>query len=265
MKLTDEKHDFWWHLDVLRNVLLRIIIVSLICGVVAFLFKKEVFSFVFAPKSPDFVTYKVLNLVCRYLGLPPIGDFDVQLINTGLAQQFIIHMKTSLCVGVLCVSPYIIYELFAFIAPALYTEERRQTLKMVCGGYIMFACGIVFNYFIIFPLTFHFLGTYQVDSEVVNMISLDSYMSTLIIMSICMGIVFEIPVLAWLFARIGVIKGSFLKRYRRHAIVIILIIAAIITPTSDIFTLLIVSAPMYVLYEISIIIVMSVQKKKLVR
>lgn len=263
MNLTGDNHNFWWHLDILRGVLIRIIIVSLICAVVAFVFKEQVFSFVLAPKSPDFITYRVIDSLCRYLGLKPVEAFDVQLINTGLAQQFIIHMKTAFCIGVLCVSPYIIYELFAFIAPALYADEKKQTLRMVVWGYIMFALGIFFNYYLIFPLTFHFLGTYQVDTEVINMINLDSYMSTLIVMSICMGIVFEIPVLAWLFAKLGLVNASFLRKYRRHAIVAILIIAAVITPTSDVFTLLIVSAPMYLLYELSILLVNRVRIEKI--
>ena len=111
------------------------------------------------------------------------------------------------------------------------------------------------SYFVIFPLTFRFLGTYQVQSDVTNMITLDSYISTLMAMSLSMGIVFEIPILAWLFAKTGLLTAHFMRRYRRHAIVIILSVAAVITPTSDIFTLLIVSAPMYLLYEVSILIV----------
>ncbi|MDE5878003.1 MAG: twin-arginine translocase subunit TatC [Muribaculaceae bacterium] len=255
MNSTEEKHNFWWHLDVLRTVLIRIIIVSVVCGVVAFLFKEEVFFFVLAPKADDFVTYRLLDAICGRFGFSPVGTFDVRLINTGLAQQFMIHIKTAFCVGVICASPYILYQLFSFIAPALYDNEKRNAVRIVFGGYLMFALGLVFNYYVIFPLTFHFLGTYQVAGEVANMISLDSYMSTLIVMSLCMGIVFEIPVLAWLFAKIGLIDASMLKHYRRHAIVAILIVAAVITPTSDVFTLLIVSLPMYLLYEVSILLV----------
>lgn len=255
MSYTKEKHNFWWHLDILRTVLIRIIVVSVVCGVVAFLFKEEVFSFVLAPKSDDFVTYRFLDTICSKFGFPPVGTFDVQLINTGLAQQFMIHIKTAFCIGIICVSPYILYELFSFIAPALYDNEKRNAIRIVFSGYLMFVLGLIFNYYVIFPLTFRFLGTYQVAGEVANMISLDSYMSTLIVMSLCMGIVFEIPVLTWLFAKIGLLDASMLKHYRRHAIVAILIVAAVITPTSDVFTLLIVSLPMYILYEVSILLV----------
>ena len=262
MSRIEEKHSFWWHLDILRTVLIRIIAVSVICGIVAFLFKEEVFSFVLAPKSQNFVTYRFLDMLCDRFGLAPVGSFDILLINTGLAQQFIIHMKTAFCVGVVCASPYILYQLFAFIAPALYDNEKRNVVRIVFSGYLMFALGLVFNYYVIFPLTFHFLGTYQVDVEVANMISLDSYMSTLIVMSLCMGIVFEIPVLAWFFAKIGLLDATMLKHYRRHAIVAILIVAADITPTSDVFTLLIVSFPMYILYEVSILLVRVTATRK---
>ncbi|MCI7162038.1 MAG: twin-arginine translocase subunit TatC, partial [Butyricimonas virosa] len=122
-------------------------------------------------------------------------------------------------------------------------------------GYIMFMVGVLISYFLIFPLTFRFLGTYQVSDQVENMISLQSYISTLLMMSLAMGIVFEIPILSWLFAKLGFISADFMRRYRRHAVVIILVVAAIITPTSDVFTLLLVSLPMWLLYEVSILIV----------
>lgn len=255
MSPSEETHDFWWHLDELRGVLLRILVVTVICACVAFFFKEAVFSFVLAPKSPDFITYRILNEICLQLGLPAIDSFDVNLINTGLAQQFIIHMKTAFCVGIICVSPYIIYQLFMFVAPALYHSEKKIALRIVWSGYLMFAIGIALNYYLIFPLTFRFLGTYQVAEDVTNLISLDSYMSTLIIMSLWLGVMFELPVVAWLLAKVGILNPSFLKRYRKHAIVVILIIAAVITPTSDVVTLLLVSLPIYLLYELSILII----------
>lgn len=185
--------------------------------------------------------------------MPP--DFLVKLINTGLAEQFIIHMKTALCVGVLCASPYILYQLFRFVSPALYVNERKYAVRVVGGGYVMFLSGVLLSYFLIFPLTFRFLGTYQVSGEVENMIALQSYISTLMTMSLAMGLVFEIPILSWLFAKLGFLSADFMRKYRRHAIVVILVVAAIITPTSDVFTLSLVALPMWVLYEMSIWIV----------
>ena len=184
-----------------------------------------------------------------------IEPFSVRLINTGLAQQFIIHMKTALCAGVLCASPYIIYQLFRFVSPALYDNERRYVTQVVGGGYAMFGLGVLISYFLIFPLTFRFLWTYQVSGDVDNLISLESYISTLVMMCLAMGIVFEIPILSWLFAKLGFLSADFMRRYRKHAIVIILVVAAIITPTSDVFTLSLVALPMWILYEVSIWIV----------
>ena len=251
----DEALSFWEHLDVLRAIIIRIVVVTVLCGIVAFLFKDELFAVVLAPRNPDFLTYRLLARVSGMFGGDAPDNPVIQLINTGLAEQFVIHMKTALCAGVLCASPYVLYELFRFISPALYAHEKRFVMPVIVGGYVMFMFGVLLSYYLIFPLTFRFLGTYQVSEDVVNMISLQSYMSTLVLMSLSMGIVFEMPIVSWLMARMGLLSSSFMSRYRRHAIVVILIVAAIITPTSDIFTLLMVSLPMWLLYEVSVGIV----------
>lgn len=229
MANDNSKGSFWEHLDVLRTILIKVSIVTVLFGIAAFLLKEEVFAIVLAPKNADFITYRVIDELAGKVSEASVGYFSVQLINTGLAEQFIIHMKTAMCVGVLCASPYIIYQLFRFVSPALYADEKKYAVRVVGGGYIMFVIGVVLTYYMIFPLTFRFLGTYQVCDDVFNLISLNSYISTLVLMSLSMGIVFEIPVLSWLFAKMGLISASFMRRYRKHAIVIILIIAAIIT------------------------------------
>ncbi|MDE6513993.1 MAG: twin-arginine translocase subunit TatC [Muribaculaceae bacterium] len=255
MTTPRDDHNFWWHLDQLRGVLVRILAATVLCGIVAFCFKEQLFEIVLAPKSPDFITYRLINRLCAALGIEQLEPFSVELINTGLARQFIIHMQTALWAGVVCVSPLIIYQLFGFIAPALYQAERRAAGRIVWSGYIMFILGILLSYYLIFPLTFRFLGTYQVESNIQNLITLDSYMSTLLLLCLCMGAMFELPVVAWLLARAGLLTADFLRRYRRHSIVVILTIAAIITPTSDVVTLLIVALPIYILYELSILII----------
>lgn len=239
---------FWDHLEELRRVLLRCVIVVALVAVLAFVFKDEVFAVIFAPKSPDFLP--------RLFGSSP----DIQLINTELTRQFIVHMMTSFYVGIIVASPYIIYELYRFISPALYQNERRYSTPLIISSYIMFMLGTLFSYFIVFPITFRFLGSYQVDSSVENLISLESYIDTLVFLSLAMGLVFEIPILSWLLGRLGILHRQQMQQYRRHAIVIILIIAAVITPTSDAFTLAIVSVPMYILYELSILLVPSTKK-----
>lgn len=257
----EKQQTFWDHLDELRTVIVRICIVTLLFGVVAFIFKEELFSIVLAPKESGFVTYRVLSCISGLFPGSSDVAFSVPLINTGLAQQFIIHMKTALLAGIVCASPYIIYQLFRFVSPALYADERSYAVKAVGGGYVMFMAGICVSYFVIFPLTFRFLGTYQVSGEVSNLISLESYIEVLVMMCMSMGLVFEMPVLACLFAKLGFINSGFLKRYRKHSIVIILIVAAVITPTSDVFTLLMVSLPMFLLYESSISLVRNIEKQ----
>ncbi len=212
-------------------------------AVLAFIFKDEVFWVIFAPKSPDFLPV--------IFGSSP----EVQRINTELTRQFVVHMMTSLYVGIIVAAPYIIFELYRFISPGLYEHERHYTTPLVIASYFMFMMGLLFCYFILFPITFRFLANYQVDTSIQNLISLESYIDTLVFLSLAMGIIFDIPILSWLLGRLGILHRQQMQQYRRHAIVIILIIAAIITPTSDAITLAIVSLPMYLLYEVSILLV----------
>lgn len=250
-----DDQSFWEHLDVLRAAIVKIVAVAIVFGIFAFIFKEELFTVILAPKEAGFITYRMQYRLNGLVTRTESPDFFVQLINTGLAEQFIIHMKAALCVGVLCASPYILYQLFRFVSPALYADERKYVVRMVGGGYLMFMLGVSVSYFLIFPLTFRFLGTYQVSSDVMNMITLQSYISTMMLMCLTMGIVFEIPILSWLFAKLGLLTADFMRKYRKHAMVVILVVASIITPTSDVFTLSLVALPMWLLYEVSILIV----------
>lgn len=211
-----DNQTFWDHLDALRSVLLKTAAVTIVFSIAAFICKDWLFAVVFAPKNPDFVTYRVLGVLSGIIPGQSLDSFDVRLINTGLAEQFMVHMKTALCAGVMCASPYILYQLYRFVSPALYADERKYAVPAVGWSYAMFILGVILSYFLIFPLTFRFLGTYQVSDDVTNMISLQSYMSTLIMLCLVMGIVFEMPVLAWIFAKFGLISTGFLRQYR-HA------------------------------------------------
>lgn len=228
---------FWDHLDELRSRLWRMLVAVLLAAVVCFIFKEQLFIIVLAPK----------------------GD-NISLINIEITQQFFTHMRVAFWMGIVVVSPYILYQLFAFVAPGLYALERRLAIRAAGGGYLLFLAGVLLNYFIIFPFTVQFLGTYQVSNEVSNQISLSSYISLLTVMSLLMGAVFELPILCWLLGKFGILKSTFMRKYRRHAIVVILIIAAIITPTGDPFTLSLVSIPIYLLWELSIVIVKRTEK-----
>ena len=236
---------FWDHLDVLRSSLIRMAVAVAVLAVAAFVLKEQLFSVVLAPRSSDFVTY-------RLLGVTP---FHLHLMNTGLTEQFMIHMRTALYAGLLAASPYVLYELFRFVSPGLYQNERRYAGWIVGAAYVMFLVGTLVNYFVVFPLTVRFLGTYQVSPDVANMLTLQSYVDTLLGMSLVMGVVFELPVVCGLMGRMGLLNDQWMSDYRRHAIVAILVVAAIITPTTDVFTLFVVALPIYLLYEVSIGIV----------
>lgn len=251
---------FWDHLDVLRGSLIKMIAAVLVCAVVAFLLKQQLFSIILAPQDSGFVTYRVLERISEAVvpGVLTEGKaFNVQLINTGLAQQFILHIKTAFSMGFLCSLPYVLYILFRFISPALYQQERKAAVQIVGWGYIMFMLGVLVSYYLIFPLTFRFLGNYQISEIVANTVTIESYIDTLLMVSIAMGIVFEIPIVSWILGRMGVLRSSTMRKYRRHVIVALLIVAAIITPTSDAFTLFLVALPMWLLFEVSILIVRS--------
>ena len=248
MSESAENKSFWEHLDDLRGSLIKIVVAIVLFSTLAFCFKDILFKIVLAPKDSSFFMYKLFGG----------GDFTIRLMNIGLTEQFMIHLKTAFAFGVLMASPYIIYVLFDFVRPALYEKERQHSTGIVVSSYVMFMIGVAVNYLFIFPLTVRFLGTYQVSEQVSNMLTLQSYMDTLLMMSIVFGIIFEIPIVSWLLARFGFLKAEYMTRYRRHAIVAILVIAAIITPTGDAFTLLIVSLPIWLLYELSVVIVKRV-------
>lgn len=242
MSRETEVASFWDHLDELRTRILRCLAVVGVVGIVAFSFKETLFDIVLAPRSSDFFTF-------RLMGVEP---FRVGLMNTGLTEQFMIHLKVAIYAGLLVASPYVLYQIFAFVSPALYERERHYAVQIVGSAYVMFTIGTLLNYCLIFPLTVKFLGTYQVSADVANMLTLQSYIDTLIAMSLVMGLVFELPVVCWILGRMGLLNRQLMRDYRRHAVVVILIVAAIITPTTDAFTLIIVSLPIWLLYEISI-------------
>ena len=245
-----EQMTFWNHLDALRTCIIKAIIMVVVFGVLAFILKEQLFDIVLAPRTSDFITYKLI-------GSEP---FSIHLMNTGLTEQFVIHMKVAMYTGLLVASPYVIYLIFGFIAPALYKSERKYVAQATFSAYAMFIIGTLVNYYLLFPLTVRFLGTYQVSADVQNMLTLQSYIDTLLSMTFVMGVIFELPVVSWLLARIGILKHNLMTAYRKHAIVVILIVAAIITPTGDVFTLLIVSLPIWLLYETSILVVKRSEK-----
>ncbi len=261
---VEKELTFWDHLDELRKVLFRIIIVVVAVMLVAFLNKELLFNIILAPYKSDFIIYRFFCYLSQIVSLPEIcpGEFHAELINTELPSQFLIHMSTAFYVGVLLVFPYILYQIYRFVSPALYENERKYSGRVIFFACLLFFFGVLLNYFLIFPLSFRFLATYQVSGEVKNMINISSYIDTLMMLSLMIGIMSELPVLSWLFSKLGFLSASFMKKYRKHAIVLILIIAAIITPTTDAFTLMLVFVPIYILYELSIGVVKITERNK---
>ena len=227
--------SFWDHLEVLRKVLFRCLIAWLVGAVAAFFFKNLLFGLLFAPSRDDFISYQGLTWLCEKTGWQSLcpGSFQASFINTELAAQFMTHIKVALWAGLVVVSPYLIVQLYGFVAPALYEKEKRHAAPIIIWGTLLFILGVLMNYFIIFPFAFRFLNEYQVYEEVKNHISLSSYISNLLMLSLLMGILFEIPIVNYLLAKAGLLQAGTLKKYRRHAIVAIAIVAAVITPTGD--------------------------------
>ena len=253
MEKNDEQlMTFGGHLEVFRQMLFRIIGVTLALAVLIFCFKETTFNILFAPSNSDFVTYRAIERLCEWVGWQfHFTPYHVTMINTELSSQFMTHLTTSLYLALLGASPYIVVELFRFITPALYEDERRYSVIISVAVYTLFIAGVLMSYYILFPFAFRFLGTYQVDARVVNQINLSSYISTFTTLTFLMGVVFQIPVITFFFAKMGIVDAQLMSHYRRHAIVLIALVAAIITPP-DLLTLILVTVPMYLLYELSI-------------
>lgn len=250
---------FWGHLEVLRWALFRVAAVVFIAMIAWFIVMPDIFRpFVLGPTTSDFFLYRWLGALGDWIPFLPDfsnDDYHVDIININVASQFLTHISTSFWFSLVVAFPYLIYEIWKFISPALYDNEKGSIRMAFLFGTGMFYLGCLLGYGAIFPFTFRFLTEYQLSAEITNQISLNSYMGTFLMMIFVMGLVFEIPLLAWVLSRLGLIDQEFLKQYRRHAVAVMLILAAAITPTGDPFTLSIVFIPLYLLYELAIRIV----------
>ena len=246
---------FGGHLEVFRKMLFRIIGVAGIIAAVVFCFKDITWHLLLAPSEWDFCTYRWLERVMQAMGIDfRFEEYHVHLIATDLSSQFMTHISTAVYLGLLGASPYILYELFRFISPALYDNERRYSVQVAGIIYVLFILGVLMSYFVLFPISFRFLGTYSVSARVVSNITLDSYVTTFVSLTLIMGLVFQLPVLAFFLGKMGIVSANMLSQYRKHAFIVIMIVAAIITPP-DLMTLVLVTIPLYLLYEVSIFVV----------
>ncbi len=254
-----QEMSFWDHIDALRAVLIRIVIVLVLVTVGLFFVMPTIFDkVILAPCHGDFVLYRLFeHMTSAVPWLPQFTTqgYEVELINIKLASQFFIHMSSSFWLALVLTFPIMLYLLWTFIAPALYPGEKRGVKTAFLIGCLMFFLGVSVGYFVVFPVTLRFLANYHVSAMVPNQISLDSYMDTFLMLIFVMGIIFELPLVAWLLGNLGVLHRDFFSAYRRHAVVLLLVLAAIITPTGDPFTLMVVFLPIYLLYEVSVYLV----------
>ncbi|MBR1687979.1 MAG: twin-arginine translocase subunit TatC [Prevotella sp.] len=257
---NDELLTFGGHLEVLRRMLFRVIAMAgaIACGV--FCFKDVTWNILMAPSEWDFCTYRWLETCMRAVGIGfRFEEFHVQMIATDLSSQFMMHLTTAVYLGLLGASPYILYELFRFISPALYENERRYSALVVGIIYVLFVLGVLMSYFVLFPIAFRFLGTYSVSAKVVSNITIDSYVATFVSLTLVMGVVFQLPVVAFFLGKMGIVTSDMLTRYRRHSLIAIMLVTAVITPP-DVMTLVLVTIPLYLLYEVSIHVVRRVER-----
>jgi sec-independent protein translocase protein TatC len=258
--------SFLQHLEALRWHVVRAAAVVMALALILFFFKEFLFDDVlFAPKNPDFLTYRVLCRLAHRLNLGDelcVTQTSFTLIATDISAQFTTHMWVAFIGGLVVGFPYVVWEIWRFVRPALHQNERRYARGLVFYTSTLFLLGVLFGYYVITPMSVNFLGSYQVSAEVKNTITIDSFISTVTTMTLLTGLVFELPIVVYFLTKIGLLSPSFMRIYRRHAVVVILILAAVITPTSDATTLMLVFIPLYILYELSIFVSAYVTRQK---
>ena len=263
-KNSEKEMSFWDHLEELRWHIVRSFAVVLILAIVAFINRNIIFDIiVLAPKDSNFITNRFLCLVAEWINLPAlcIDNLSLEIINIKMSGQFMTHMYISMIAGVIVGFPYVIYEIWSFIRPALLTKEKKYSGGAVLVSSLLFIIGVLFSYFLIVPLTVNFLGTYQVSDFVANQVSLSSYISTVVSVTFAVGLVFELPIFVYFLTKVGIVSPAFLKRNRKYMLVILLSISAIITPP-DVFSQVLVCIPLMGLYELSIGISNRIHKKR---
>ncbi|HUH32686.1 MAG TPA: twin-arginine translocase subunit TatC [Daejeonella sp.] len=266
-KNLEAEMSFFDHLDVLRKHLIRASLAILVFTGLAFGFYDFIFDkIIMAPKSPDFWTYRMMCAIGERFDLGPdfcITKIPFNIINTEMAGQFTLQMNSSLMIGIVLGFPYLLFEIWRFVKPALHEKERKSATGFTFYATMLFLVGILFGYYIIAPLSISFLAGYTVSDIINNQITIDSYFSTVATLTIGSGIIFELPIIIYILSKLGIMTPAFMRSSRRYATVLILIIAAIVTPTPDLLTMLTVSFPLFLLYEVSIYISARVEKRKL--
>lgn len=264
-KTESDNMSFLEHLEVLRWHLIRASLAIMIMALAAFLAKGILFDVIlFGPKQPDFFTYRLFCSISREISnteLFCLTEMPFKILNTRMAGQFSTHIWVALIAGFILAFPYVLYEFWRFISPGLHSSERTYSRWVMFFGGILFMLGVLFGYYLIVPLSLQFLGTYTISEEVNNLIDLNSYLSTVSTVTLATGIIFELPVVIYFLARTGLVTADFLRKYRRHAIVLILVLSAVITPP-DVASQILVSFPIMLLYEVGIRIAARIEKRR---
>ena len=259
----EKKMTFGDHLDDFRGHLIRGISAIMITAIVAFFFKDFLFdNIILAPREPNFITNRVLCHLGHILHINIcINQVGFDIINIKLAGQFKSHIVISIIAGVVVAFPYLVWEIWKFIKPALHKNEAQNTTGLLFSVSFLFSIGVLFGYYMIVPLSINFLSSYSISDQVVNQINFDSYFSILTSITLASGVIFELPIIIYFLTKIGMVTPPFLKMYRKHAIVLFVTLAAIITPP-DVFSQVLVSIPLLFLYELSITISKRVVKNR---
>ena len=261
---SSNEMSFLDHLEILRWHLVRSFASVFIFAVLAFVFKSFVFdTLILAPSSPDFFTNRFLCDMAGRLDMPLlcINQKALSFQNIKMSGQFTTHIWVSFVAGIVAAFPYIFWEFWRFIKPALYSKEIKHSRGAIFFASTLFSVGILFAYYVICPLSVHFLGTYQVSDKVENIVNLGSYISTITSIVLAGGIIFELPIFIYFLAKVGLVSSGFLRKYRKHSIVVALLLAAIITPP-DVISQLLVCFPLIILYESGIIIAQRIEVKR---
>ena len=265
-KKRDPNYDmsFLDHLEALRWHVVRSVLVICSLGLIAFVNKELIFDgIILAPKNTDFWTYRMLCLLGQKLDIDMcITQIDFSVINLDISGQFTTHMWVAFVTGCVIGFPYLVWELWRFIKPALSTREIKYSKGLVFFTSLLFIMGILFGYYIISPLSINFLGSYKVSEEISNQISMASYINIVTVMTLSCGFVFELPMIVYFLSKIGFMSPAFMRKYRKHAMVVNLIVAAVITPSPDVTSQMLVAIPLFVLYEISIFVSAAVERNK---
>ncbi|TWR30646.1 twin-arginine translocase subunit TatC [Mucilaginibacter pallidiroseus] len=260
--------SFFDHLEALRWHLVRSAIAIVIFTIGAFYFYDFIFdTVIMGPSRPDFWTYRMLCKIGDYLHRDGfcINKINISLLNTEMAGQFTLQINSALLIGITLGFPYLLWEIWRFVKPALHEKEVKAASGFVIYATLLFILGILFGYYIITPESISFLAGYTVSSQIENKFTVDSYLSSVATLTLASGVVFQLPILVYILSSLGILTPAFMRSGRRYSIVIILIISAVITPTPDMMTMLVVSVPLFILYEVGIVVAGVVERRKIAR